>query len=44
MIFQCHDYHQNKINLEKIVEKASHKVAEIYRMQDRNYNKRSLLC
>ena len=30
-------YHQNKISLEKIVEKTSHNVAEIYRMKDRGY-------
>jgi dihydroorotase len=30
-------YHQNKIGLEKIVEKTSHHVAEIYRLKDRGY-------
>jgi dihydroorotase len=30
-------YHQEKISLEKIVEKSSHNVAEIYRMVDRGY-------
>ena len=30
-------YHQEKISLEKIVEKTSHNVAEIYRMVDRGY-------
>ena len=30
-------YHQEKISLEKIVEKTSHNVAEIYRMVDRCY-------
>ncbi len=30
-------YHQEKISLEKIVEKTSHNVAEIYRMIDRGY-------
>ncbi len=30
-------YHQNKISLEKIVEKTSHNVAEIYRIQNRGY-------
>lgn len=30
-------YHQNKISLEKIVEKTSHHVAEIYRMKERGY-------
>lgn len=30
-------YHQNKISLEKIVEKTSHNVAEIYRIIDRGY-------
>jgi len=30
-------YHQRKISLEKIVEKTSHNVAEIYRMKDRGY-------
>jgi dihydroorotase len=30
-------YHQDKISLEKIVEKTSHHVAEIYRMKERGY-------
>lgn len=30
-------HHQGKISLEKIVEKTSHHVAEIYRMKDRGY-------
>ena len=30
-------YHQNKISLEKIVEKTSHHVAEIYRIENRGY-------
>jgi dihydroorotase len=30
-------YHEGKISLEKIVEKTSHNVAEIYRMIDRGY-------
>lgn len=30
-------YHQGKISLEKIVEKMSHHVAEIYRIKDRGY-------
>ena len=30
-------YHQRKISLEKIVEKTSHHVAEIYRMKERGY-------
>jgi dihydroorotase len=30
-------YHQNYISLEKIVEKTSHHVAEIYRMKERGY-------
>ncbi len=30
-------YHQNKISLEKIVEKTSHHVAEIYRLKERGY-------
>ncbi|MDP1813606.1 MAG: dihydroorotase [Leadbetterella sp.] len=30
-------YHQEKISLEKIVEKTSHNVAEIYRIKDRGY-------
>jgi len=30
-------YHQNKISLEKIVEKTSHNVAEIYRIKERGY-------
>ena len=30
-------YHQGKISLEKIVEKTSHNVAEIYRMKERGY-------
>ncbi len=30
-------YHQNKISLETIVEKTSHNVAELYRIQDRGY-------
>ncbi|MCP9768083.1 dihydroorotase [Lacihabitans sp. LS3-19] len=30
-------YHQEKISLEKIVEKTSHNVAEIYKMIDRGY-------
>jgi len=30
-------YHQEKMSLEKIVEKTSHNVAEIYRMIDRGY-------
>lgn len=30
-------YHQGKISLEKIVEKTSHHVAEIYRMKERGY-------
>lgn len=30
-------YHQNKISLEKIVEKTSHHVSEIYRIPDRGY-------
>ena len=30
-------YHQGKISLEKIVEKTSHHVAEIYRIKDRGY-------
>jgi dihydroorotase len=30
-------YHQGKINIEKIVEKMSHHVAEIYRIKERGY-------
>lgn len=30
-------YHQHKISLEKIVEKTSHHVAEIYRIKERGY-------
>ncbi len=30
-------YHQGKISLEKIVEKTSHHVAEIYRLKERGY-------
>lgn len=30
-------YHQEKISLEKIVEKTSHNVAEIYKIKDRGY-------
>jgi dihydroorotase len=30
-------FHQGKISLEKIVEKTSHHVAEIYRMNNRGY-------
>lgn len=30
-------YHQHKISLEKVVEKVSHHVAEVYRIKDRGY-------
>jgi dihydroorotase len=30
-------YHQNKLPLQKIVEKTSHHVAEIYRIKERGY-------